>query len=179
MYLQSAYRGSAYAQHQLGFFYDEGYGCLCNYQLAAYWYRESYNNGDKDSAKRLGDFYFYGQGVEQSYEEAVKCYEAAAEVNFKACLMLVKCYERNLGVNYNKKKLYYYLNKACELGCSAPDIYIKLAKCYLNACGTDENFKEADKLIKKAALSRYSSGVSELINNVYLKKKIGLINKIK
>ncbi len=177
LYLQSACRGSAYAQHQLGLFYDEGYGCLCNYQLAAYWYHEAYKNGHTESAKRLGDFYFYGQGVEQSYEEAIKLYEAAVDVNFKACLMLVKCYEEKLTIEEDKTKLYYYLSKACEFGCNNPDIYIKLAKCYINAYGTEENLKEANKLIKKAALSRHTSGVSDLINNVYLKKKIGYDNK--
>lgn len=180
LYLQSACRGSAYAQHQLGLFYDKGYGCLCNYQLAAYWYHEAYKNGHTNSAKRLGDFYFYGQGVEQSYEEAIKFYEAAAEVNYKACLMLVKCDEEKLAIEKDKTKLYYYyLNKAYELGGSDPNIFIKLAKCYITASGTEENLKEANKLIKKAALSRYTSGVSNLINNVYLKKKIGHGNKIR
>lgn len=179
LYLQSACRGSAYAQHQLGLFYDKGYGCLCNYQLAAYWYHEAYKKGHTDSAKRLGDFYFYGQGVEQNYEEAIKLYKSSADVNFNSCLMLVKCYEEKLAVKEDKAKLYYYLNKACELGCNDPDIYIKLAKCYINAYGTEENLKEANKLIKKAALSKYSSGVSNLINNVYLKKNLGHSNKIR
>lgn len=179
LYLQSACRGSAYAQHQLGLFYDVGYGCRCNYRLAAYWYNEAYNNGYIGSAKRLGDFFFYGKGVEQSYEKAVKYYEAAAKINDKACLMLVVCYEEKLGIQQDNRKKYYYLNKAYELGNRDPDTYIKLAKCYITASGTNENFKEANKLIKKAALSRYTSGVSNLINNMYLKKKVGYINKIR
>ncbi len=171
LYLQSAYRGSAYAQHQIGFFYDKGYACLCNYKMAAYWYREAYNNGYIKSAKRLGDFYFYSQGVEQSYEEAVKYYEAAAECEPYSCLMLVKCYEEELGVKKDDKKIFYYLNKAYESGNRDSDTYIKLAKCYLTACGTDENLDEANKFIKKAALSKDTIGVSDLITKVYLKKK--------
>ncbi len=179
LYLQSAYRGSAYAQHQTAVFYENGYGCLCNYQLAAYWYREALNNGRKDSAKRLGDFYFYGQGIEQSYEEAVKYYEIAADANSNACLMLVKCYEEGLGVEEDDAKLYYYLNKAHELGSSDPSLYTKLAKCYLTACGTDENLQQANKLIRKAALSRYTSGVSDLIFDEYLEKNLGYRDKIR
>lgn len=179
LYLQSAYRGSAYAQHQTAFFYEKGYGCLCNYQLAAYWYSQAINGGHKTSAKRLGDFYFYGQGVEQSYEEAVKCYKIAAEVNSNACLMLVKCYEEGLGVEEDKAKQYYYLNKAYELGNSDPSLYTKLAKCYLTACGTDENLQQANKLIKKAALSRYTSGVFDLIFDEYFEKNLGYRDKIR
>lgn len=179
LYLQSAYRGSAYAQHQTAFFYEKGYGCLCNYQLAAYWYSQATNSGHKTSAKRLGDFYFYGQGVEQSYEEAVKCYKIAAEINSNACLMLVKCYEERLGVEEDEAKQYYYLNKAYELGNSDPSLYTKLAKCYLTACGTDENLQQANKLIKKAALLRYTSGVFDLIFDVYAEKNLGYRDKIR
>lgn len=179
LYLQSAYRGSAYAQHQIAMFYENGYGCLCNYQLAAYWYSQAINSGHKTSAKRLGDFYFYGQGVEQSYEEAVKCYKIAAEVNSNSCLMLVKCYEEGLGVEEDKAKQFYYLNKAYELGGSDPSLYTKLAKCYLTACGTDENLQQANKLIKKAALSRYTNGVFDLIFDEYFGKNLGYRDKIR
>lgn len=179
LYVQSAYRGSAYAQSQIGHFYDNGYGCLCNYKLAAYWYSEAYNNGYKDSGKRLGDFYFYGQGVNQCYEEAVKVYENAAEVNSDACLMLVKCYTEGLGVNIDSKKVYYYLNKAYELGNTDPNTYIKLARCLITADGVEENLEEANKLIRKAALLRNANEVSNFINNIYSKKKMGFKNKVK
>lgn len=179
LYIQSACRGSAYAQYQVGYFYDKGYGCLCNYQRAAYWYQEAYKNGYKDSAKRLGDFYFYGQGVEQSYKKAIEYFETAAEFDSEACLTLVKYYDKKTTIKTNNAKLYYYLNKAYELGNRTPDICIKLAECYITACGTDKNLKEADKLITKAALARDEKGVSNLINNVYLKKKIGHGNRIR
>lgn len=179
LYLQSAYRDSGYAQYRIATFYNKGYGgCLCNYQLSKQWYEQAFNNGYNTAAKHLADCYFYGKGTEcQSYEKAFKYYEIAAEENSDACLKLVECYEEELGVDRDDKKIFYYLKKAYDLGVKDSDVYIQLARCYINADGTYEDYKEAYKLIKKAALRRNISGVIDLVDDVYFNKKLGFNKK--
>lgn len=175
LYTESAYRNSPYGQYQLAYCYEKGYGCECNYSLAAEWYEESFKNGFNKAAKKLGDFYFKGLGLKQNYSTAVNYYLNVQEINADACMMLSDCYSKGLGVESNAEKTFEYLNKAHELGSNKP--ILKLAECYLTGNGVEKNFAKARVLLKKAALSRKK--VARLICDYYLGEKIGLINKIK
>lgn len=56
--------------------------------------------GDTDACYRMGNRYYNGKGIEQSYEQAVKWYCKAAELGNKAAMRcLAVCYEKGLGVS--------------------------------------------------------------------------------
>lgn len=175
LYTESAYRNSAYGQYQLAYCYEKGYGCECNYSLAAEWYEESFKNGFTNAARKLGDFYFKGLGVKQNYTTAFNYYLKVQENNSEVCMILADCYSKGLGVEPNDEKMFEYLNKAYELG-NYKSI-LSLAECYLTGNGTEKNFARARVLLKKAALRRMR--VSDLIHDYYLREKISLVDKIK
>lgn len=175
LYTESAYRNSPYGQYQLAYCYEKGYGCECNYSLAAEWYEESFKNGFTKAAKKLGDFYFKGLGVKQNYTTAVNYYLKVQESNSEACMILADCYSKGLGVERSAEKTFEYLNKAYELG--NYESLLRLAECYLSGNGTEKNFERARALLKKAACSRMK--VSDLISDYYLHGKVGLVNKVK
>lgn len=175
LYTESAYRNSSYGQFQLAYCYEEGYGCECNYTLAAEWYEESFKNGYIKAAKKLGDFYLIGLGVKQNYITAVNYYLEVQDDDADACMALADCYFKGLGVESNSEKAFEYLNKAYDLGNKKS--ILKLAKCYLTGNGVEKNFAKARVWLKKAALK--GDSVYRLICDYYLGEKISLINKIK
>lgn len=175
LYTESAYRNSPYGQYQLAYCYEKGYGCECNYSLAAEWYEEAFKNGYSAAAKKLGDFYFKGFGVKQNYITAVNYYFSVQKKNADACMVLSDCYSKGLGVESSSEKAFEYLYKAYELGNNKP--ILRLAEYYLTGNGVEKNFAKARVLLKKAALK--GETVSRLIYDYYLGEKIGLINKIK
>ena len=66
------------------------------------WDRESVDLEYAKGLKYIGDIYYYGKGVSQSYTEALKWYRESAEKgNIEARLKLDKMYAEGQGV-FNK-----------------------------------------------------------------------------
>lgn len=175
LYTESACRNSPYGQYQLAYCYENGYGCECNYSLAAEWYEEAFKNGYSVAAKKLGDFYFKVFGVKQNYSTAVNYYSNVQEINADACIALADCYYKGLGVESNTEKAFEYLHKSYDLGSNKT--ILRLAECYLTGNGVEKNFAKARVLLKKAALK--GKNVAELICDYYLGEKIGFLNNAK
>ena len=60
------------------------------------WFRKAANQGHARAQCNLGECYYFGYGVEQSYEEAVKWFRKAAEQGSTDAKRLLK----QLGVKY-------------------------------------------------------------------------------
>lgn len=75
--IQSANRGDADFQFQLGKCYYYGNGVETNYAEAAKWYRKAAEQGNADAQAALGNCYRDGIGVAKDENEAVKCLNKA------------------------------------------------------------------------------------------------------
>jgi TPR repeat protein len=60
----------AASQTGLGFMYHRGFGMVVDEKRAAYWLRKAAEHGQPEGQMMLGNLYFYGQGVTQSYVQA-------------------------------------------------------------------------------------------------------------
>ena len=69
-YRKAAEQGDAFAQHNLGFMYENGRGVAQDYAEAMRWYRKAAGQGDADAQFNLGVMYQEGRGVKQDYVQA-------------------------------------------------------------------------------------------------------------
>ena len=73
------------------------------------------NNGDAEAQNNLGGAYFIGEGVEQSYSQAVYWWKKAAEQGLAAAQYnLGIAYYNGEGVEQSKSQALYWLRKACN-----------------------------------------------------------------
>jgi len=69
----------------------------------AKWFKKSANQGYAKAQFALGECYFYGVGVDQSFKEAVKWYRKAALQGYGlAQFVLGECYAKGKGVKKNE-----------------------------------------------------------------------------
>lgn len=82
----AAEKNNAYAQLQVGNFYNEGIGVIQDYAEAVRWYKLAAEYGNTTAQFNLGNMYRNAQGVVQDYAEAVRWYKlAAAQGDAMAC----------------------------------------------------------------------------------------------
>jgi TPR repeat protein len=79
MFRESAERGEAWAQNNLGVMYDNGEGVAEDDAEAVKWYRKAAEQGDAAAQNNLGVMYDNGEGVAEDDAKAVKWYRKAAE----------------------------------------------------------------------------------------------------
>jgi TPR repeat protein len=79
-YHKAADQGDASAQYHLGLRYADGLGGVPKDEAqAAVWYRKAADQGHAGAQNNLGALYANGQGVQQSYTQAVRWYARAAQ----------------------------------------------------------------------------------------------------
>lgn len=76
---QSAERGCAYAQYQMGNFYRDGIVVRKDFQQAICWYEKAAYQNDVTAMLALGDMYGGRFGVVPCYEKALRWYQCATE----------------------------------------------------------------------------------------------------
>lgn len=98
---QAAQDGDAWAQTQLGVFYEQGDGVQQDYAQAAYWYQKAATNPicDPQAMKNLGQLYENGAGVKEDWVAAAQWYQQGAQLgNPQAEDSLAKAYQFGIGV---------------------------------------------------------------------------------
>lgn len=96
--LNDAAATSSMAQYILGGLYEAGKGVDKDMNQALYYLKLSAGAGYASALCYLGDMYFEGRGVEQSYHEAVDCYlKAKALLPANSARRLASCYENGWG----------------------------------------------------------------------------------
>ena len=78
LFQQSADKGSAVAQFNIGIMYANGQGVTQNYAEAVKWYGLAANQGFADAQYNLGLLYANGQGVRQNFVLAYKWFSLSA-----------------------------------------------------------------------------------------------------
>ena len=113
-------------------------------------YKISAIKGNKDVYFKLGEYNFYGKGIEINETEAVKWYRKAVNsINCERALFrLGECYEYGVGVVKNKFEAVKYYQRSAEYGYT--EAKVALGKCYLNGEGIEKDFEEAVRLFRLA-----------------------------
>jgi hypothetical protein len=78
-YHESAQRGEAWGQHNLGITYYNGTRVAKDYVMAAFWFRKAAEQGDDEAQLHLADILRSGDGLKPDYEEALKWYGKIVE----------------------------------------------------------------------------------------------------
>jgi len=114
---EKAEGGDADAQHELGWFYYDGYNCEQSFENAFYWFSKSAEQGNAESVFWLGSLYRTGQGVEQNDAEAMKLFRRGADLGHAASQSyLADMYEFGIGVDVDNDRAFTWHKKAAEKG---------------------------------------------------------------
>ena len=106
--------------------------------------------GDAAAQSYLGYCYYFGNGVNQSYTEAVKWYQKAADQgNAVAQFALGLCYDNGNGVNQSYTEAVKWYQRAADQGNASAQN--SLGYCYDQGNGVDQSYVEAVKWYRKAA----------------------------
>ncbi len=105
--------------------------------------------GDVEALKKLGDYYYNGEGVRKSPEEAAKCYLLAAKKgDVEAQWRMARFYTSGMGVKCNYKAASEWAKEAAEQGdCRAQSL---LGSFYLEGNGVEQNYETAAEWYRKA-----------------------------
>lgn len=122
---------------------------------ALIWLKKAANNGFPPAKNTLGNWYFYGQCVNEDKEEAVKLYRYAAERGYaESQHHLGYCYAEGLGVKKDVKEAFKWDKMAADQG--------NMVACYNIGYhydygkGVEQDKKEALKWYLKASDMGYS-----------------------
>ena len=108
------------------------------------------NEGDACAQNNLGAMYYYGHGVEQSYEKAAEWYLKAAEQGLAdAQYKLGVMYKYGWGVELSYEKAVEWVLKAAEQG--LVDAQYILGGMYINGAGVEQSYEKAAEWVLKAA----------------------------
>ncbi len=90
-----ALKGEAWAQSELGFMYENGYGVPQDYTQAMIWFRKAADQGDARAQNNLGVMHAKGEGVPRDYSQAMIWFRKAADQGYARA-------QNNLGRMYHK-----------------------------------------------------------------------------
>ena len=129
--------------------------------MGTYNLKKQANQGNTFAQCELGVCYYYGKGVKQSYEEAVKWYEKAANQGntFAQCELGV-CYYYGKGVKQSYEEAVKWYEKATNQGHAVAQNY--LGMCYYNGEGVEQSYEEAVKWFEKAAKQKHAEAQNNL-----------------
>ncbi|MCR9071818.1 MAG: sel1 repeat family protein [Alphaproteobacteria bacterium] len=127
-------------------------------------YKEAYlelqqivSDGDSRVFNLLGDMSYFGNGVDQDYNEAVKWYRKSAQKgNAEGQWLLGYMYFVGQGVDQNYNEAVKWYRKSAEQGNS--DGQYGLGTAYFVGQGVDKNYNEAVKWYRKSAEQGNSDG---------------------
>lgn len=166
----AAEQGDKDAQYMLGDYYECGMGVTRSVEEAEKWFRKAAEQGDEHAQERLsklefgqghlsedaeelykkGNCFFSGEGVAQDYEEAVKCYQKAADLGHaEAQYNLGVCFSFGRGVVQNDVEAVKWYQRAAKQGMAAAQD--SLGVCYKNGRGVKRDGLAAAKWLRNAA----------------------------
>ena len=106
-------------------------------------------SGNEDPVK-MGEKYYYGKRVEQSYEKAVEYFQKAADQgNSEGQWWLGKMYESGKGVGQSYEKAAELYQKAADQGMK--EAQYLLGSLYENGFGVEQSYEKAAEYYQKAA----------------------------
>ena len=136
-----------YMQPQFQFNMGNGYNAARNEAAAL---TRAATQGNVEAMLNLGYCYYYGQGVAQSYSNAITCWtQAAQRGNTEAQYILGKCYYNGDAVSPNYTEAARYFQMAANQGHT--EAQSALGVCYYYGQGVTRNMYEARRWLSMAA----------------------------
>ncbi len=81
-FLNGAKKGNAAAQYWVGWYYEDGLDDInTDYKAAFEWYKKSADQNYPEGIYKLGEFYFWGHGVDQDYLKSGEYFAVASSKN--------------------------------------------------------------------------------------------------
>lgn len=115
------------------------------------------NNGAADAQNNLGDMYFEGLGVKQSYTKAAKYYHLAADQGYAlAQYFLGVMYDYGGNIKQSDTKAFKYYHLAAEQ--NDADAQYRLGLMYNSGRGVKQNYLIAKKWFSKACANGSQNG---------------------
>lgn len=140
----------AWAQNDLGRYYQYGYGREVNLEQATEWYEKAARQGNPEAQFNLGAMYELGTGVEKNLSLALEWYRKAAEQGFgNAQASLGKMYYLGQGVEQDFDEAVRLSQAAASRGNRRGQH--NLAAYYRYGDGVDQNTDRARSLYRLAA----------------------------
>ncbi len=154
-YLESAEKGNAVSQAQLGRIYLLGLGVDRDYMQALAWYQKSAEQGNGDAQANLGHMLEKGLGVEPDIQKALDWYKKSiAQGSALGQILLGDLYLNGLGVDQSPRKAI-----ACYLKSAEQDkdregaalAQIRLGAMYCQGRGVEKDLRRGFGLYLQAA----------------------------
>ncbi len=126
--MKAAQAGDAWAQTQVGLFYEQGTGVQQDYTRAAAWYKAAAENPvcAPEAMKNLGQLYEYGAGVDEDWVAAAHWYERGAALgNASSETALARAYQFGVGVPQDRQEAIFWQQRAINDGDSSGAEWLK------------------------------------------------------
>jgi TPR repeat protein len=138
-----------------------------NHDEAAKWYRLAADQGVTEAQVGLGNLYYQGQGVMQSFTDALAWYRKASR-SPAARYNIATMYSKGEGVARNLSEAAVWFRRAADDG--VPQAQFNLGRQYYDGAGVKQDYKEAGKWFQKAA-DQAHSGAQYLLGILYFEGK--------
>lgn len=148
-YLLSANQGNLMAMDNLSSCYIEER----NFNDAYFWLNKAYENGAKYVCHNLADMYYYGNGVQQSYEKAYIIFEDGSKTNPRCKYRLSVMLMNGEGVVKDNNKAIELLSQAAEAGIDRAQYQMGIY--YYSGEFISRDYEKAVEYFKKALDSKY------------------------
>ena len=156
LYRKAAENGDDSAKYNIAKFYALGKGTQKSIDSAINLLTQC-----KDTASRLysiGELFYDGKEIEQSYEEAIKWWRLAADANSGyAKYMLGDCYKNGQGVERSYEESVKWYKMAIDNNFIYA--YVSLGKLYETGQGIEKSYKKAVELYNIAAKHNYKKAM--------------------
>lgn len=181
LFMESAEKGHAGAQYEIGEAYYYGEGVEKDYEEAVRWYKLAAENGNVDVQEVLGDIYCgdLETDIPLNYEEALKWYELAAKSGWTYIQEKLDALNKRIASELYEKGMEKYDKKEYEEAFKLFMVAIekghagaqyKIGEAYYYGYGVEKNKEEAVKWYKLAAENGNIDAESRLVslNNIKL-----------
>lgn len=152
---ESAEKGDARSQAQLGRKFLYGVGVERDYKLALAWYRKAAEQGDGEAQANLGHIYVKGLGVEPDIQEALAWYKKSiAQGNAFGQILLGDLYLNGTGVDQSTRKAIACYQKSAEQGRDperAALAQLRLGAMYFQGKNVERDLRKGFELYLQAA----------------------------
>ena len=160
-FTQSAEKGNAQAQCNLGIMYEYGQGTAQDYEKAVEWYQKAADQGNALAQTNLGVKYYWGKGTQQDLAKAAEWFQKAAEQGYAdAQTNLGIMYHDGDGVDQDYEQAAFWYQKAAEQGNYTAQN--NLGVMYQYGEGVDPDHQQALVWYQKSAEQGYLNAQTNL-----------------
>ncbi len=150
IYYESAEKGHALSELQLGRMFLLGEGVEQDYKAALEWIQRSAEQDNGEAQAYLGQMYEKGLGVDKEVQKALELYKkSAGQSNALGQARLAGLYLAGLGVEQNLRVAFVWNEKSAEQGNG--EAQSNLGHMYEKGLGVNRDIRRAAELYKKSA----------------------------